>query len=277
MMRKMGKVLLRRILLIIICVGIIIGCASFERFGNPACIPGNWLQGYLSKEVLPDSSALLPPPPAVGSAASALDEEVSKESLALRDTPRWELAKEDAILNFPQAEDTFSCALNAPITEQETPHLFKLLSLIKTDAGYSTNRSKGKYKRLRPFQINNKPICTPGKEERNFLEKNGSYPSGHAAIGWAWALLLTEISPDQTDAILARGFAFGESRIVCNVHWQSDVIAGRLMGASVIARLHADPTFRSDVEAAKSELATVRSKGLKPTRDCKAETEKLVR
>ena len=109
------------------------------------------------------------------------------------------------------------------------------------------------------------------------MEKNGSYPSGHAAIGWAWALLSTEISPDQSDAILARGLAFGDSRIICNVHWQSDVIEGRLMGASVIARLHADPIFRADIEAAKTELATVRANGLKPTRDCQAEIEALAR
>ena len=49
------------------------------------------------------------------------------------------------------------------------------------------------------------------------------------------------------------------------------------MGASVIARLHADPIFRADIEAAKTELATVRANGLKPTRDCQAEIEALAR
>lgn len=43
------------------------------------------------------------------------------------------------------------------------------------------------------------------------------------------------------------------------------------MGASTVGRLHADPVFRADVEAAKRELAAARAKGLKPTRDCKAE------
>jgi len=70
------------------------------------------------------------------------------------------------------------------------------------------------------------------------LEKDGSYPSGHSAVGWAWALILSEISPAQTDAILARGRVFGESRNVCNVHWHSDVVQGRSMGASTVARLH---------------------------------------
>ncbi|MGA9111535.1 MAG: acid phosphatase [Smithella sp.] len=277
MMSKMGKELLRRILLITICVSIITGCAGFDQSDRTDFILGNWPPGYLLKEELPDSAALLPPPPTFKSKAFAFDKEVSKKSFVLRNTPRWQLARNDANLNFPQAAETFSCSLNAPINQQDTPHLLNLLNVVKTDAGDSTNRAKEKYHRLRPFQINNQPICTPNKEEKDFLEKNGSYPSGHAAIGWAWALLLTEISPDQSDAILARGLAFGDSRIICNVHWQSDVIEGRLMGASVIARLHADPIFRADIEAAKTELATVRANGLKPTRDCQAEIEALAR
>jgi len=59
--------------------------------------------------------------------------------------------------------------------------------------------------------------------------------------------------------------------VICNVHWQSDVIEGRVVGAGPVARLHASPDFRADVEAARVELAAIRGKGLKPTRDCQAE------
>ena len=47
------------------------------------------------------------------------------------------------------------------------------------------------------------------------------------------------------------------------------------MGSAAVARLHADPAFRAEIEAAKDELETVRAKGLKPTRDCEAEAEIL--
>ena len=47
------------------------------------------------------------------------------------------------------------------------------------------------------------------------------------------------------------------------------------MGAATVAVLHADSVFRADLEYAKGELATARSKGLKPTRDCKAEAAAL--
>jgi acid phosphatase (class A) len=73
-------------------------------------------------------------------------------------------------------------------------------------------------------------------------------------VGWAWALILTELFPDHADAILKRGWEYGISRMVCNVHWHSDVVAGRAMGAATVARLHADKEFMADLEAAKREV-----------------------
>jgi acid phosphatase (class A) len=257
-------------------VAIIAGCAGTDIRSKPAAVPEvrpGLLAGYLSSQAVPSSLVLVPPPPAAGSAAFALDEEISRRSLALRDTPRWSLAVSDADLSFPNAAGTFSCALNAPITEENTPYLYLLLRRTLTDVGLSTYTAKDHYKRARPFVSNKEPICTPDEESR--LEKDGSYPSGHTAVGWGWALILSEISPEQTEAILARGLTFGESRNVCNAHWHSDVIQGRSMAAASVARLHADPGFRADLEAAKAELADVRNKGLKPTRDCSAESAAL--
>lgn len=269
---------LRKILLVLACIAITAGCAGFEGQSKPAAVPEiapGILAGYLQPEALPNSLALLPPPPTEGSAALALDEEVSRKNLALRGTPRWELAIEDANLMFPQAAGTFSCALGIPITENDMPHLYMLLRRTLADAGLSTYTAKNHYQRKRPFMVNKEPTCTPDEEEHG--RKDGSYPSGHTAIGWAWALILSEIAPDRVDAILARGRAFGQSRVICNVHWQSDVVEGRFMGAAAVARLHADPAFRAEMEAAKAELAAVRAKGLKPTRDCQAEADALAR
>jgi acid phosphatase (class A) len=254
------------------CISLTTGCAASGKLSEPAAVPEvypGYLAGYLQRSALPNSLFLLPPPPAEGSAALAYDEEVSRKALGLRDTPRWSLANEDANTMFPQAAGTFSCALNAPITEQDTPHLYMLLRRAMMDASNSTNLAKEHYKRTRPFAVNKEPIC-PRDVGKSYL-KGGSFPSGHTATGWAWALILSEISPEQTDAILARGRTYGESRIICNVHWQNDVIAARFMASATVARLHADPTFRSDLEAAKAELAAVRAKGLKPLRDCAVE------
>ncbi len=267
---------LYKTLLVLSCMAITAGCSSFEKERQPVEVPEihpGILAGYLQPEALPNSLTLLPPPPAEGSAALALDEEVSRKSLALRDTARRELATEDANLMFPQAAGTFSCALGIPITAQDTPHLYMLLRRTLTDAGLSTYRAKNHYQRTRPFVVNQQPTCTPDEEPQ--LMKDGSYPSGHTAIGWAWALILTEIAPERADAILARGRAFGESRNICNVHWHSDVVEGRFMGAATVARLHADPAFRAELEAARAEYVAVCAKGLRPTRDCQAEADAL--
>lgn len=265
-----------RIILLVVGFALMVGCASLEKQSKPEAVPEirpGILQGYLPVEALPNSLELIPPPPIDGSTAFALDKDVSMQSLALQGTARWTLAAQDADLVFPQAAGTFSCALNAPITEQETPQLYMLLRRTLTDAGLSTYTAKNHYNRTRPFVANNEPTCTPEDEEA--LMNDGSYPSGHTAIGWAWALILAEISPEQADAILARGWAFGQSRTICNVHWQSDVMMGRIMGATSVASLHSDPEFRAAIEAAKDELKAARARGLQPTRDCQAEADAL--
>lgn len=239
--------------------------SQYERLGL--------LPGYLEVKEHPDSLVLLPPPPAPGSAAFALDEDVARRSFAARGTPRFAQALSDYEMSFPHAAGTFSCALNAPVTEQDTPQLYRLLRRTLTDAGLSTLPAKDYYKRQRPFVMNKEPICAP--ETKAQLEKNGSYPSGHTTVGWTWALILTEISPEQTNAILVRARTFGESRNVCNHHWYSDVEWGRSVGAATVARLHANPEFMADMKAAAAELAAVRNKGLAPSRNCSEEAAAL--
>ena len=91
----------------------------------------------------------------------------------------------------------------------------------------------------------------------------------------AWALILAEIAPDRTDAVLARGWEFGQSRAVCNVHWQSDVTQGRVIGATLVARLHANEEFRADLKSAREEIVALRARELPQSRDCEAEARAL--
>ena len=234
--------------------------------------PG-FVAGSLAENAIPNSLLQVPPPPAAGSAALALDHDIAKRSFALRDTPHWTQATLDADLTFPEAANIFSCARGIAVSEAGTPRLYNLLHRTLTDLGRSPHTAKVHYHRTRPFVENGQPICTPEWKER--LAHDGSYPSGHNAIGWGWALILAELSPAQTDDLLVRGRNYGESRNVCNVHWHSDVMQGRLVGAGMVARLHADPTFRADLLAARADIENARARGLKPTRDCRAEAAAL--
>ena len=210
--------------------------------GSPATVPEikpGFLKGYLEQEAMANALALLEGPPAAGSAAAAFDQAQANASFALRDSARWTLATKDADLQFPAAAISFSCALGVPINATDTPRLLLLMRRSMTDLGLSTYPAKNRYQRKRPFMVNNQPICTPANEQA--LRGDGSYPSGHTAVGWGWGLILSTIAPERSDALIARGRAFGESRSICNVHWISDVQAGELMGSATTARLQADP------------------------------------
>lgn len=229
--------------------------------------------GYLDKADAPDSLRLVPPPPAAGSPGMALDEAVSKQALALRGTPRFTQATEDADLSFPAGARQFACALGVAVDAQRTPHLYALLERSRIDASAATKAAKNHYQRARPFMVNGEPTCTP--EDEDGLRHNGSYPSGHSAIGWAWALILTEVAPDRADDLLDRGRNYAESRLVCNVHWQSDILEGRHMGAAAVARLHDNAAFRADLAAARKEVAAARAAGAVPAEDCAAQSQRL--
>ena len=226
--------------------------------------------GYIAKASLPDSVVIVPPASLPGSARQTLDDAIAQKAVALNKTPRFALAAQDATMHFPEAPNNFACAMGKLVSKAKTPRLYHLLKRSGVDAGYATRKAKHNYNRISPFVLNNAPACTPQRQEE--IRHNGSYPSGHTAIGWAWALILSELVPQRADAILARGAAYGESRIVCNVHWYSDVLAGRMMGAAAVSLMHHNPEFIADMKAAKEELAHA------PAPDaamCKKEAEAL--
>ena len=242
------------------------------REGVPEIASG-FPAGYLRREQKLESTALLPAPPTSGSAGAALDAQMHARATTLRGTPRWALAIRDASLEPDALVGTFECSTGTAITRPGTPRLYQLLQRVVVDAGLSTEDTKRRYKALRPFVTYGEANCTPAEDEE--LRADGSYPSGHAALGWGMALALATVDPENARAILARGRAFGESRMVCNVHWQSDIIAGRFMASSTLALLHAVPEFREDIEIARGELVMARRTGIKPRQDCAIEAKAL--
>jgi acid phosphatase (class A) len=212
-------------------------------------------KGYLSLPTL-DSLVAVPPPPAATSAAEARDIDASTAALAMRGTPRWTLATADADIFGSRITAALSCAAHIDIGPATTPRLDALLHRTMTDLALSGSAVKRAYSRPRPFMVNGQPTCTPDWEPQ--LRKDGSYPSGHSAIGYGWALILAQLLPDRAAALVARGRAFGDSRRICNAHWLSDIEEGRVTAAITVARLNADPRFLADLAAVRAELRTNR-------------------
>ncbi|WP_176399765.1 acid phosphatase [Novosphingobium sp. B 225] len=226
--------------------------------------------GYISAENAPDSAALIPPAPAAKSGAEARDKAASKLALAQHGKPRWDVATSDADLFSAKATGALSCAAGFEISPAATPALDKLLRRSIVDFGLATSKAKKLYSRDRPFELNKQPICTP--EAAKPLAADGSYPSGHSAIGFGWGMVLAQLVPDRATQVMARGRAYGESRRFCNVHWQADVEEGRVIAAAVFARLQSEPAYQADLQAARDELAKPRQA---PSRDCAAEAAAL--
>jgi acid phosphatase (class A) len=222
---------------------------------------------YFQPAALPGSIGWSPPPPLEGSTMERRDVEAAQAALPLRNSPRWHLAIGDADLGT-RATEAFSCAAGRDIGPDTTPRLEHLLRKSMANLGLSTSAIKSAYKRPRPFTVNGQPTCTPEAEPH--LRADGSYPSGHSAIGFGWGLILAELIPDRAAQLVARGRAFGDSRRICNVHWLSDTEEGRIAAAATVARLHAEAAFRADLEAARQELGKA-----VPPRDCAREDAAL--
>jgi acid phosphatase (class A) len=83
--------------------------------------------------------------------------------------------------------------------------------------------------------------------------------------------------PDRAPAVRERAYQFGQSRAICRVHYQSDVDAGRAVGAAVMPVLRANAEYRADVEAARAEAHKARARALAQGvgRDCETEARAL--
>jgi acid phosphatase (class A) len=212
--------------------------------------------GYLDSAHVPDVTKLLGPPPAAGSGTKTGDVATFRATRSLQGSPRWRLAASDADYGAGPMLHDFSCVLGARLDPATAPALAGLLTRLTFDSSNTERSAKSYYRRPRPFVEIGGPICvTPD----DYLKKSYSYPSGHSTYSWTVGLVLADIAPDHTAAILARARTYGESRVVCGVHYESDVQAGRLAATALFGALQSNPTFRKDLEAARAELARLRS------------------
>lgn len=251
----------------------VVACASAPAAFRPWTGYEDRPTGFLGVTRAPDAAAVLPDPPTPGSPRDVADVAVYRATRPLAGTPRWALAVADADIDTPRSAAALACALGVEPTPMRTPALVTLLGRVMTDVDASLQGAKTAFARARPFVREPRPIClTPIPP---WLPKSGSYPSGHAATGWAWSLVLAELAPDRAEALHRRGLAYGDSRVVCGVHYLSDVEAGRAVGAAVVARLNTDAAFRADLDRARRELAAVRARPQPPIARCPAEAQAL--
>ena len=210
-------------------------------------------EAYFSFRELPNMLKWCPAPPDTMGAAFTYDIMQYLWGKQMRnDKERAEIAIRDAVYSLECIAQEFSEPFGLKITEENTPEIWKLLRDAKATCENISGFPKYYYKRKRPFVRFQEPTATPQFEPE--LRRNFSFPSGHTILGWASALLLTEINPERADTILARGMMYGESRVIVGAHWQSDVDAGRLAAAAVYAKMHTSERFLEQMRRARQEF-----------------------
>lgn len=265
--------------LLIPLAGVVIVAIFAAQSGNfsrePAKPPGNINSaalGYLAPAELPDTVALLPPPPVPGSPGMKSDDQARTAALELKGTARYALAAADADREQASTATAFQCAFGTAISAKRTPALYELLAKLRLDVRAASYPAKSHFKRPRPFDVYNTHTCYPLDEQT--VRDDGSYPSARGAVGWAYGEVLAELNPARAVQIQQRARDFGQSRIVCDEEWLSDVDAARVVAQATLEHIENKPTFRADMNAARREIAGALKSGIKAP-NCRVETMAL--
>ena len=210
------------------------------------------VQPYFTVDQLPDLIKCLPAPPAFDSPEFANDMMRFAWGKQQRlDPERAEIAKRDAVWSYEALLAEFAIPFGLEISREGTPEIWKLMETSLTTTDAMRVAPKAYYHRQRPFESYQDKMLTGEEAE---LSGEGSYPSGHTMRGWTAALLLAEINPAAADTIFARGWMYGESRVIAGAHWQSDVDASRVAASIGYSVLHTSPEFCEQMAKARYEF-----------------------
>jgi acid phosphatase (class A) len=217
---------------------------------------GEEAKPYLSPGAI-DAAAVVGPPPAIDTPEDKADVAAFRalNARAAR-AERWAIA----IADDKSVYDRFSKEFGVSLDRKTLPRIVRMLNRVSADAFAAAGDAKKQYARPRPFQrFALTRVCgeaQPPKPEAA-PTKGTSYPSGHAVVSWALVLVLEEVAPERAQPLIARGLEYGDSRVVCGLHFPRDIDAGRNLASIVVDRLIALPEFRRDVACAKTEVRAV--------------------
>lgn len=229
------------------------------------------LPPFLTQPDLQRIQSAVPTPPAKGDVADTLDHLIYQETRSVLHGARGQAAAEDDIFDVDQITPTFSAAYGLRLSRQQQPELFRLLDELMGEHGEAygalhTFKKNPSFFRTRPIaefgdQADTcvKPIDMAGYAHEDLvtydLPKSSSYPSGHSFRGMLTGLVLAEVRPEHAAELINRGEEFGESRVICGFHWESDIVAGRLVALKIADALRANPEFRAEIEKIRHDKA----------------------
>lgn len=208
---------------------------------------------YFTKEELTNIVNCLPAPPDFNSPDFANDVVRYMWGKTMRqDAERVAEIERDAIWNLDTLAAIFSVPFGLEISKEKTPEIYKAFTQGVGTIELIRILPKAHYNRKRPFVMYDEDMLT--KWEEDDLRDEGSFPSGHTIRGWAAALILAEINPAATTELFARGWRYGENRVITGAHWQSDVDISRPAASIGYVQLQSSPAYREQMDRARAEF-----------------------
>jgi acid phosphatase (class A) len=178
---------------------------------------------------------ILSPPPATESAVTAAE---------LAELHRIETTRTPAQIAQAQTDDReediflFKSVMGPGFTAEALPVTALLSAHVRKDESSAGSPLKNIYRRPRPYQADSTlhPVCplNPGPT---------SYPSGHSLSGYLLAFTLVQLVPEKREQIFERADEYVHNRLVCGVHYASDIEASRRVAYAIFGSMAASPNF----------------------------------
>lgn len=221
------------------------------------------IEPYIPEDEMPDVVRIVPAPPVDPS--PDFDHDILRYMWGKqqrKDPDRLAMAVRDAVWSL----DTTLVILGEPfgleISREKTPAIYEVLTRGVTTIEVIRFKPKAHYFRIRPFAYFQEPSIFPQDDE--WLATEGSYPSGHTIRAWACALVMAQINPASAEAVFARAWLSGESRVISGCHWQSDVDASRPVAGMGFSRLQTSSEFQRDMAFAREEFQRIKAQKCMP-------------
>ena len=222
-----------------------------------------------------DSVHLLPPPPAFDSAAQRQDVDGVVSAQKAASPERVKRAEDDAKVDIAR----FADVLAPSFSFDSAPGVAAFFRKVGIDTRGPVNMAKDCWERKRPF-VADARVHPPGAMQQETANRPGapsenvaphdaaspclpveptpafsySYPSGHSTFGAMTAILLANMVPEKRGELFARGWDYGQSRVVGGVHFPTDVESGRIEATAMVALMMQNADFKTDFAAARAEL-----------------------
>ncbi len=237
-MKDEGIIVTMRKSLLSACAALLIltGSAAAKELRAPAFVPTADF----------DALDMLPHPPAADSVTT------KKELTILHWIEDHRTPEEVAQAKADEAERDifiFKTVLGDGFNAQALPLTALLSKHVEDDQQADSEPVKNKFDRVRPYN-NDKtlhPVCA-------LKTVADSYPSGHSMTGYLMALTLASMLPEKRDAIFARADDYLHNRLICGVHYPSDVQAGKEVAYALFGVMEDNPKFKAERAAAEAEI-----------------------